>query len=193
MAIIVLFLHGGKRIGVALQVAFELNKNGRLVRVWRGGIQIWFLLVCTWWTTAIVGRVRSSMSRWYCSAALRTSCILGNRCSTSIWWKKINKEQTQTQDRRNTRTVAKSLNRSRKESITAVVNNNLRATGKFAEMQLRKTQRRKTIQLRLEANRMPCNFDFREEIWHTRTQVKQRGHTHTQWHSVEMWETKGRK
>lgn len=30
-----------------------------------------------------VGRLRS-IRRWYCSAALRTNCILENRCSTSI-------------------------------------------------------------------------------------------------------------
>jgi hypothetical protein len=33
---------------------------------------------------ARVGRVQSMISRWYCSAAFLTSCILGNRCSTSI-------------------------------------------------------------------------------------------------------------
>ena len=33
---------------------------------------------------ARVGRVQSMISLWYCSAAFLTSCILGNRCSTSI-------------------------------------------------------------------------------------------------------------
>ena len=42
-----------------------------------------FFFTCCWWM-ARVGRVQSMISRWYCSAAFLTSCILGNRCSTSI-------------------------------------------------------------------------------------------------------------
>ena len=39
---------------------------------------------CCWWWMARVGRVQSIIRRWYCSAAFLTSCILGNRWSTSI-------------------------------------------------------------------------------------------------------------
>lgn len=44
---------------------------------------LFFLFTCCWWM-ARVGRVQSMIRRWYCSAAFLTSCILGNRCSTSI-------------------------------------------------------------------------------------------------------------
>lgn len=40
----------------------------------------------TWWWMARVGRVQSIIRRWYCSAAFLTNCILGNRCSTSIFF-----------------------------------------------------------------------------------------------------------